>query len=369
MNTFALPDLGEGLQEAEIVAWHVAEGDHVTADQPLVSVETEKAVVEVPSPQAGRIARLLAKTGERVKVGAPLVEFEVGAHPDTGAVVGDIESPAAPLPPTSKPAARVLAGGAVKATPAVRVLARERGVDLSKVAPTGPDGTITREDVTKAAETGPLSGAAEPLKGVRRSMALNMARSHASVAPATLFDQADVEGWWSATADVTVRLIRGIAAGAAASPALNGWYDGERLERRIAGRVDLGIAVDTEAGLIVPVLKDVGARNLAELREAVDRMKAAVHDRTVALADLRGATITLSNFGTLAGRHAALVIAPPQIAIVGAGRIAVQAVPDGGGVAFHHDLPLSLTFDHRVVTGGEAARFLKAVIENIEQPQ
>jgi pyruvate dehydrogenase E2 component (dihydrolipoamide acetyltransferase) len=249
----------------------------------------------------------------------------------------------------------------------VRALARERGVDLAQVAPTGSGGTITREDVTKAAETGSLTGAAEPLKGVRRSMALNMARSHASVAPATLFDQADVERWWSATADVTVRLIRGIAAGVAASPALNGWYDGERLERRIAGRVDLGIAVDTEAGLIVPVLRDVGSSDLAELRRAVDRMKAAVHDRTVPLADLRGATITLSNFGTLAGRHAALVIATPQIAIVGAGRIATQAVPDGSAVAFHHVLPLSLTFDHRVVTGGETGRFLVAAIADLER--
>lgn len=242
-------------------------------------------------------------------------------------------------------------------------------MDLSEVPPTGPSGTISREDVTRAGETGPLGGAAEPLKGVRRSMALNMARSHASVAPATLFDQADVERWWLAGADVTARLIRGIAAGVAASPALNGWYDGERLERRIADRVDLGIAVDTEAGLIVPVLRNVGARDLVELRRALDRMKAAVRDRTVPLADLRSATMTLSNFGTLAGRHAALVIAPPQIAIVGAGRIAPQAVPDGQAVAFHHVLPLSLTFDHRVVTGGEAARFLKAVIADIEQPQ
>ena len=121
--------------------------------------------------------------------------------------------------------------------------------------------------------------------------------------------------------------------------------------------------------MIVPVLRDVGSSDLAELRRAVDRMKAAVHDRTVPLADLRGATITLSNFGTLAGRHAALVIAPPQIAIVGAGRIAAQAVPDGAAVAFHHVLPLSLTFDHRVVSGGEAARFLNAAIEDIEQPQ
>jgi len=353
MTRFQLPDLGEGLQEAEIVAWHVAAGDHVVADQPLVSVETEKAVVEVPSPQAGRIARLLVKVGDRVPVGAELVEFESGPHPDTGAVVGDLAG----------------APNAVKAAPAVRAFARERGVNLRTVRPTGPEGKIRRGELARtAAKEEGKDGGREPLRGVRRSMALNMARAHAAVAPATLFDSVDVGSWYAPMADVTVRLIRAIAAGAAASPALNAWFDDATMERQLLTQVDLGIAVDTESGLVVPVLRDVGVQDLAVLRAAVDRLKTAVRDRTVQPAELRRATITLSNFGTLAGRFASLAIVPPQVAILGAGRAAPEAVSAHAGVEFHHMLPLSLTFDHRVVTGGEAARFLKAAIKDLERP-
>ncbi len=356
MKTFALPDLGEGLQEAELVAWHVAEGDHVVADQPLVSVETEKAVVEVPSPRAGRIARLLAKPGERIKVGTPIVGFEEGAAPDSGTVVGDLaeKQPAAPRP------------GRVLASPAVRALARARGVDLAAVAGSGPQGAATEADVARAALGGaPVAGA--PLTGVRRAMALNMARARAEVVLASLWDQADVEAWWAADADVSARLIQAIGAAAAAVPALNAHYDGKNMARTLLPRVDLGIAVDTEEGLIVPVLRDIRSRDAAGLRHDLDALKAATRAREVAPADLRGATITLSNFGTLAGLQAALVVLPPQVAIVGAGRIFAQAVP-GEGRAFHHMLPLSLTFDHRVVTGGEAARFAAAMIQDLERP-
>jgi 2-oxoisovalerate dehydrogenase E2 component (dihydrolipoyl transacylase) len=358
MSSFALPDLGEGLQEAELVAWHVAEGDHVVADQPLVSVETEKAVVEVPSPQAGRIARLLAKPGDRVKVGALIVVFEEGAHADTGTVVGELteRSSTANAAPTKGP---------VLASPSVRALARERGVDLARVAGSGPGGTVTRADVERIAGGGAVAG--EPLKGVRRAMAVNMARAHAEIVPATLWDEADVESWWSPEADVTVRLIRAIGAACAAVPALNARYDGKSMIRQLLPRIDLGIAVDTEEGLIVPVLRDIAKRNLGDLRRGLDTLKAATRARGVALADLRDPTITLSNFGTLAGRHAVLVILPPQVAIIGAGRIEPQAVPRQEGVAFRPMLPLSITFDHRVVTGGEAARFLKAMIEDLQR--
>jgi pyruvate dehydrogenase E2 component (dihydrolipoamide acetyltransferase) len=365
MSTFALPDLGEGLQEAEIVAWHVAEGDHVVADQPLVSVETEKAVVEIPSPQAGRIARLLAKPGDRVRVGAPIVIFEEGPHADTGTVVGELgeKPPAQPAPP---------ARGRPLAAPNVRVLARERGIDLAQVAGTGPGGAVSRADVERAAEarratapSEPLKG--EPLKGVRRAMAINMARAHAEIVPATVWDEADIEPWWSPKADVSVRLVRAIGAACSAVPALNAWFDGKNMARQLWPRVDLGIAVETEDGLIVPVLRDVANRDAPAIRRDLDTLKGAARARTVALADLRDPTITLSNFGTLAGRQAALVVVPPQVAIVGAGRIAPRAVPHGGGVAFRRMLPLSITFDHRAVTGGETARFLEAMIEDLQR--
>ena len=363
MSTFALPDLGEGLQEAELVAWHVAEGDHVVADQPLVSVETEKAVVEIPSPHAGRIAHLLANPGDRVKVGAAIAAFEEGAAVDTGTVVGDL-SVKPMVRPQTRPVAPNQAQG--RAAPGVRALARERGVDLARVVGSGPGGAIMRADVEHAA-TAKDEGAGEPIKGMRRAMALNMARAHAEVVPATLWDQADVEPWWSPLADVTIRLVRAIGVACTKIPAVNVRYDGKSMIRRLSPQIDLGIAVDTEEGLIVPVLRDIGNRSTAELRSDLNALKEASRTRTVTLADLRDPTITLSNFGTMAGRHAALVVLPPQVAVVGAGRIAAEAVPSNSGVVFRHQLPLSLTFDHRVVTGGEAACFLKAMIEDLHQ--
>lgn len=171
--------------------------------------------------------------------------------------------------------------------------------------------------------------------------------------------------WWAADADVSLRLILAIAAACRAVPALNARYDGKTITRVLAPRVDLGIAVDTADGLIVPVLRDVGGCSPAELRRRIDALKQAAKMRTLQVADMRDPSITLSNFGTLAGRHAALVVLPPQVAIVGAGRIFAQAAPQGNLVEFRHVLPLSLTFDHRVITGGEAARFLAAMIEEL----
>jgi pyruvate dehydrogenase E2 component (dihydrolipoamide acetyltransferase) len=366
MSTFVLPDLGEGLQEAELVAWHVAEGDHVVADQPLVSVETEKAVVEVPSPQSGRIARLCAQPGDRVRVGAALVEFDEGARADTGTVVGELA--AATAPPVARAAEAAPAGAAaVRATPAVRALAQRLGVDLKIVAASGPGGAVTSTDVERAARTLTEAGPAEPLTGVRRAMAVNMIRSHAEIVPATVSDEADIEAWAPGT-DTTIRLVRAVVAGCTAVPALNAWYDGRNMERRLIKQIDLGLAVDTGDGLFVPVLRNVGARDAADLRRGIEAMKRDVRARAVPLAELRGQTITLSNFGMFGGRFAALVIVPPQVAILGAGRIAPRAVVANGELVAHRLLPLSLTFDHRAVTGGEAARFLKAAIEELERP-
>jgi 2-oxoisovalerate dehydrogenase E2 component (dihydrolipoyl transacylase) len=362
MATFALPDLGEGLQEAELVQWHVAEGDNVVADQPLVSVETEKAVVEVPSPHAGRIARLFAQPGERIKVGAALVEFDEGPRVDTGTVVGELAAAA------SQPALAPAAGG-IRAAPAVRALAQRLGVDLAAVAASGPNGAVTSADVERAARAATEAAhAAETLSGVRRAMALNMARAHAEIVPATVVDEADIEAWPRGT-DITIRLVRAIAAGVAASPGLNAWYDGRKMERRLLKEIDLGLAVDTEDGLFVPVLRNVAAREAADLRRGIERMKADVRARAVPVAELRGQTITLSNFGMFAGRFAALVIVPPQVAILGAGRIKPAAVVVDGRLLAHRMLPLSLTFDHRAVTGGEAARFLAAAIADLERPE
>ena len=366
MRQFLLPDLGEGLEEAEIVAWHVTEGDHVVADQPLVSVETDKAVVEVPSPRSGRIARLFGAKGDLMKVGAPLVEFAEGPEADTGTVVGELareeRKRAAPevqsVPGRAKP---------LQVLPAVRALARKLDVDLNLVHASGPDGTITRADVERAAKSLTEAGPAEALRGMRRAMAQRMAAAHAEVVPASVTEEADI-GDWAPGEDATIRLVRAIAAACKAEPALNAWYNAAAGERRLVKRIDIGMAVDTEGGLIVPVLRNVGERDARDLRAGLDRMRAEAAARSIPPEELRGATITLSNFGMIGGRFASLVVVPPQVAIIGAGRIGERVVAHNGEPAVRRVLPLSLTFDHRVVTGGEAARFLVALRGDIERP-
>jgi 2-oxoisovalerate dehydrogenase E2 component (dihydrolipoyl transacylase) len=360
MSEFLLPDLGEGLREAEIVAWHVAEGDHVVVDQPLVSVETEKAVVEIPSPKAGHIARLRASLGEHVMVGAPLVDFEDGPHSETGTVVGSLAGPK-PMPSTPTKAA---SNGTVRASPAVRSRARELGVDLADIAPSGPDRTVTLSDV-EAATAMQRPRSVQVLGGARRAMALNMIRAGREVVPAALFDDAEITHW-SSEADVTVRLLRAIVAGCRAEPLLNSSFDTATLALQANSTIDIGLAIDSPEGLFVPVLRNLAASAPEHWRSRVDAAKSAVRDRKLAPQDLRNPTITLSNFGTIAGRHAVLVIVPPQVAILGAGRITEQPFGHGDRMTQGRRLPLSLTFDHRAVTGGEAARFLRAVMSDLE---
>ncbi len=366
MTKFLLPDLGEGLQDAEIVAWHVSEGDHAVEGQPLLSVETDKAVVEVPAPQSGRIAKLFGAKGDVVKVGTPLVEFDEGKGEDSGTVVGRLaREPESEPEREAKPAARA---GAVRASPAVRALARNLGVDLGRIVPTGPDGSISRADVERAAQSMVDAGTLEPLRGVRRSMAQRMAAAHDQVVRAGVADEADI-GDWTPREDIMVRLVRAIAAACRAEPSLNAWYDAEAGERRLIGRIDIGIAVDTKDGLIVPVLRDAGARSPSDLRRGLDRLRAGTSARTVPPEELRGATFTLSNFGMFGGRFAHLIVVPPQVAILGAGRCEERVVAKNGAPAVRRMLPLSLTFDHRAVTGGEAARFLAALKADLERAQ
>jgi pyruvate dehydrogenase E2 component (dihydrolipoamide acetyltransferase) len=353
---FNLPDLGEGLEEAEIVSWQVNEGDHVVANQPLVSVETDKAIVEIPSPWSGTIARRFGAKGDAVKVGAVLVEFSEQGDADTGTIVGEVER-SEPAGRAAEPPPR--ARGA-QALPAIRALARKLEVDLNLVQGSAPGGMITRADVERAARSLTEAGPAEPLKGMRRAMAQRMALAHAQVVPTTVTDEVDIDAW-SKDADITIRLVQAIATACKAEPSLNVWYNADAGERRLLSRVDVGIAIDLEGGLIVPVLRNVGERDGADLRAGLDRMRADAAARSIPPEELRGATITLSNFGMIAGRFASLVVVPPQVAIIGAGRAEPRVVVDQSRQAIHRILPLSLTFDHRAVTGGEAARFLAAL--------
>jgi pyruvate dehydrogenase E2 component (dihydrolipoamide acetyltransferase) len=359
---FTLPDLGEGLEEAEIVAWLVNEGDHVVANQPLVSVETDKAVVELPSPWSGTIARRFGAKGDLIKVGGALVEFGEGAEADTGTIVGEVER--------SKPQAREAEAPwrprGLQVLPAIRALARKLDVDLNLVQGSGAGGMITRADVERAARSLNEAGPAEPIKGMRRAMAQRMALAHAQVVPTTVIDEADIDAWLKET-DITIRLVQAMATACKAEPSLNAWYNAEAGERRLHSRVDVGIAVDLEGGLLVPVLRNVGERDSADLRAGLDRMRADAAARSIPPEELRGATITLSNFGMIGGRFASLVVVPPQVAIIGAGRAERRVVVHNNQQVVHRMLPLSLTFDHRAVTGGEAARFLAALKSSLEK--
>jgi pyruvate dehydrogenase E2 component (dihydrolipoamide acetyltransferase) len=371
MSTFNLPDLGEGLQEAEIVEWHVAEGDTVAVDDKLVSVETAKAIVDVPSPVAGKILKLYAGVGDVAEVGKPLVDFEASAgaeaeRSDAGTVVGNVESSDETLVEQASRSGGKSGGGGAKAVPAVRALARRLGVDLGVVSPSGPNGLITKTDVERVAKLLAESGELEPLRGPRRAMAHAMAQSRDEVVPATIMDDADIEHWPACT-DVSARLIRAMVAGVAAEAALNVWYDGKSIGRRVQKKVDIAIAVDTEDGLFTPVLRNCAERDADDLRRGLEAMKAAVLARDIPPEEMRGYTLMLSNFGTIAGRYAAPVVVPPCVAILGAGVIRQQVVVAEGKPAVHRVMPLSLTFDHRAVTGGEAGRFLGAVLADLQR--
>ncbi len=360
MTIFKLPDLGEGLADAEIVTWHVGAGDHVTANQPLLAVETDKAVVEIPSPQSGRIKCLHAEIGDIVKVGMPLVEFETQAVADSGAIVGELEKATAKAP---KPESSTEPDRGVKAAPAVRALAKKLTVDLATVKPGGKRGEITRADVEMASAGGADDW--QPLRRLRRTMAKNMAISGTSVVPATVIDEACL-AVWSDTTPVMARLVRAIVAGCRTEGALNTWYDETRNSRLLHREVDLGIAVDMPDGLLVPVLRNAGCLDLSGIEKALAALVESARNRSAPPKAFKDATITLSDFGPIGGRFATLVIVPPQVAILGAGRITPKPLVEGGNTVEKPFLPLSLTFDHRVVTGGEAARFLAAVIADLE---
>ena len=366
MKTFNLPDLGEGLEEAEIVHWHVSAGDHVMADQPLVSVETDKAVVEVPAPWSGTIAKTYGEPGETLKVGSPLADYDEGDRADSGSVVGQLESePAREEQPEEATAPQARAEPAEpkkpsgRAAPAVRHLAKDLNVDLDGIQGSGPHGAILRADVEAAAgqskpeKREPSDADWEPLRGIRRTMARSMTAALA-IPRATVTEEANVSHW-PESPQITLLLVQAMLAALDAEPSLNAFYDGDREARRLNPDAAIGIAVDTAAGLIVPVLRTQNFPDPHDLRGELQRLIEGAHQRSLPPSDLRGATITLSNFGAIGGLFAELVIVPPQVAILGSGRARAGM------------LPLSLTFDHRAVSGGEAARFLAHIKAQLEQ--
>ena len=442
---FLLPDLGEGLPDATIVEWYVKVGDTIRLDDNLVSMETAKAVVDVPSPVSGKVLRLAGNAGDIVVTGTMLAEFEVDASmpqraegQDTGHHHGGAHTPEPPSPQPSPASGRgsekgdgdagtvvgamqvgnavvaqaAVAVGGVKAMPAVRAMARKLGVDIARVAPSGADGTVSMDDVKRAAADGsekagaapaparagaqvaaapalapasrstlsqsgkPMrtqppgvaaSGQPEQLKGVRRNMARVMADAHAQVVPTTLVDDADLHAW-SGRQDITARLVRAIVAACKAVPALNAWFDGANLTRTLHPHVDIGIAVDTDDGLFVPALRNADMLDANGVRAAIKRLRTQVEDRSIPSGELSGYTISLSNFGMFAGRYATPVVVPPCVAIIGAGKLSHDVVAVMGGIEVHRRMPISLTFDHRAATGGEAARFLRVLLDDMALP-
>ena len=327
---FTLPDLGEGLHEAEIVSWHVTRATTWSPINRSWRSRRTRPWSRFPSPRSARVVTLHGGAGDRVAVGDPLVEFEsADAAADTGTVVGTIEATAATAETSRAVAPRAAAG---RMTPAVRALARKLDVDTAMVQGTGPGGAITTSDVERAAQVLAAAAPAEPLRG----RPARDGRAHGEGprgGGAGDGDRPGRRGGVAGDADVTLCLIRAVAAGCAASPALNAWSS---RRRRRAGCTTGSISglrwIWTTTGCSS---RATGRRpaDAVELKRGLERLKADVRQRTIPLGELRGQTITLSNFGTVGGQHAALVVVPPQVAILGVGRMTRQVVAAEGAPA------------------------------------
>lgn len=508
-EVFKLPDLGEGLPDAEIVSWKVKEGESITEGETMVEMSTAKAVVEVPAPFSGKVLKLHGGPGDVIKTGSALIEIDTGgkakseekpetkpkiqpieeAKGDSGTVVGAVvigdevtsetradasgvkasaavraqarklrvdlktvkgtgpdglirmadvkqaaegggekapetpSRPAAggdvPVSPAAQTAARglgldissvapepgakmvtkadvfrtareSLSQGApakaaapvatskdVKAAPKVRAVAAKRGIDLKSIKASGHAGNITMADLEGAGgsvpETGEyarperayeVSGEAQKLTGPRRVMAQAMAKAHSEVVKTSIFDEVSLSRWGQKQ-DITVRIMRSVIAATFAEPALNAWFDGEKLEKTAHKSVHLGMAVDSPKGLFVPVIKDADKRDAGDLRQELNRLRKAIEEGTIKTSEMSGATITISNFGMIAGRYATPIVSPPEVAIVGFGGLFEQLVMTEKGIENQRFIPVSLTFDHRASTGGEAARFLAAIMNDL----
>jgi pyruvate dehydrogenase E2 component (dihydrolipoamide acetyltransferase) len=342
---FKLPDLGEGVREGEIARWLVQVGQTIEEDDPLVEIQTDKTTVEIPSPAAGTVARILVEEGQLVPVGTPLV------------LIGDGEVTASPA---AQPAA-----AKVQATPVVRRIASELGVDLASVQGTGPGGRVTEDDVRSMAR--PLErGRREPLRGVRREIARHLTTAHREIPPVTVVEECDFTDLSSARGERSYLpyLLQATVAGLKEVPELNATLAGEEIV--FWERYDLGLAVQTEQGLVVPVLRAADDKSIDELEAEAARLAGAARAGSLAPEELRGSTFTVSSAGRLGGLLTTPLINHPEVGILSLGRIAPRAVVRDGEVVAREVGWLSCTFDHRVVDGVRASEFLLAVIAQLE---
>jgi pyruvate dehydrogenase E2 component (dihydrolipoamide acetyltransferase) len=414
---FALPDLGEGLTEAEIRQVLVREGDVVREDAPLLEVETDKATVEIPSPMAGRIEKVHVQPGQTVAVGQVLVTFGNGAGPSEPTAAPAAVAARPEQPTAASPAAR--RDGPVPATPATRRLARELGVDLRTVPGSGPGGRVTDQDVRAVAappaddaarSTAPVPAAGpartakplarvgveppplprfeqwgpverQPLSHLRRTIAERMTLAATLIPHVTHFDRADVTDLDAfirrnleaghargVTLTLTSFLLKAAALALGEHPQFNASLDPAAGELIVKRYVHLGVAVASERGLIVPVIRDVDAKPLLELQRELGALAQRVREGKATLEDLRGGTFTITNIGALGGTGAIPIINYPEVAILGVARAREEAVVRDGAIVPRLLLPLSLTFDHRVADGADGARFASAIVRRLERP-
>ncbi|HEV8688399.1 MAG TPA: dihydrolipoamide acetyltransferase family protein [Gaiellaceae bacterium] len=344
---FKLPDLGEGLTEGEIARWLVSEGQEIAEDDPLVEIQTDKTTVEIPSPAAGKVSRILAEEGEVVPVGTVIV-----------VIGGDGAAP--PEPEASN---NLLHAERARATPLVRKIAQDLGVELEAVTPTGPGGRITEDDVRgAAAASAPPEGRREPIRGVRRLMSENMARSHREIPAVTWVEECDFRN--VELAQLVPLVLRAVAESLREYPELNARIEGDELV--YLDRYDIGIAVATDDGLVVPVVRDCDTRSLEELEAEVKRLVEAARNGKLTPEELRGGTFTITSAGKFAGLVVTPLINPPQLAILGVHRIEERPVVRDGEVVVRPIGNISVTFDHRVIYGKRAAEFGLDVIRRLE---
>ena len=352
---FKLPDLGEGLTEGEIARWLVSEGQEVAEDDPLVEIQTDKTTVEIPSPAAGKVAQILVAEGEVVPVGTVLVVIgEDGATPQ-GQAQGQSQGQSLGSGQT----------GRVRATPLVRRLAQELGVDLESLEGTGPQGRVTEEDVRGAAGGGAQKeGRREKLRGVRRLVAEHMARAHREVPPVTWVEECDF-------GNVDLRrlvpfTLKAVAESLREFPELNARIGGDEIV--YLDRYDIGVAVQTEQGLVVPVVRGCDEKSVDELASEVERLADAARGGTLEPAELRDSTFTVTSAGKLGGLLTTPIVNHPEVAILSIGRVADRPVARDGEIQVHPVATIAVTFDHRVIDGARAAEFGLAVIGRLQQP-
>jgi 2-oxoisovalerate dehydrogenase E2 component (dihydrolipoyl transacylase) len=425
VREFKLPDLGEGLEEAEIVSWLVKEGEEVELNQPIVEVETEKALVQIPSPYAGVVDKLHGEVGDRVKVGAPLVSIKTASGaPEAGkrreVLVGygpeeegsrrrrrkkigkaaDAEPEPEPEPATPALPAKALA------TPPVRKLAKEMGVDIDTVQGSGPDGRVTRDDVMAASQGAPepegervasvtrlepvqrrgaaAEGPAEeriPVRAIRRTIAERMARSYGEIPHVTEWLQLDATELMKLRDDLRAApeaegikmsplpvMVKALIAALRRHPWINGSWDAATGEIIVKHVFHIGIATDTERGLLVPVVRDADQLSVFEIAREISRLAQAARDGTITPAELTGSTITITNVGSFGMDSGTPIINYPEASILATGAIAKRPWVVNDEIVARDVMTLALSFDHRIIDGAEAGRFLRYLGDLIEKP-